>query len=120
MNRSVGHTAEAGDVGGTNSASTMAGVRTIMILPSRVRCSLSSEIKVQPDCVATACGSMIEFACARLVKKLREFQPSSDRSSSWFPLTQYLANRAIVRSTISVDLETMIDLRLKRPNQWRC
>ena len=38
-----------------------------------------------------------------------EFQPSSDRSSSWFPLTQNLANRAIVRSTISADLETMID-----------
>jgi hypothetical protein len=49
-----------------------------------------------------------------------EFQPSSDRSSSWFPLTQNLANRAIVRATISADLETMIDLRLKRPNQWRC
>ena len=53
-------------------------------------------------------------------KSVREFQPSSDRSSSWFPLTQNLATRALVRSTISVDLETMIDLRLKRPHQWRC
>jgi hypothetical protein len=41
-------------VGGAKSASTMAGVRTMMILPSRVRCSLSSEIKVYPDCWATA------------------------------------------------------------------
>jgi hypothetical protein len=31
----------------------------------------------------------------------RGFQPSSDRSSSWFPLTPNLANRAMVRSTIS-------------------
>jgi UDP-glucose 4-epimerase len=46
-----------------------------------------------------------------------EFQPSSDRSSSWFPLTQNLAKRTMVRSTISVDLETMIDFRLNRPNQ---
>ena len=30
-----------------------------------------------------------------------EFQVSSGRSSSWFPLTQNLANRAMVRSTIS-------------------
>ena len=35
-------------MGGINSASTAAGVRTITILPSRVRCSLSSEIKVHP------------------------------------------------------------------------
>jgi hypothetical protein len=53
-------------------------------------------------------------------KKIRGFQASSDRSSSWLPLTQNLANRAMVRSTISLDFETMIDLRLKRPNQWRC
>ena len=52
--------------------------------------------------------------------KKRGFQASSDRSSSWLPLTQNLANRAMVRSTISLDFETMIDLRLKRPNQWRC
>ena len=50
----------------------------------------------------------------------RGFQPSSDRSSSWFPLTQNLANRAMVRSTISLDLETIMDLHLNRPNQWRC
>src|SRR5262249_406056 len=47
----------------------------------------------------------------------RGFQSSSDRRSSWFPLTQNLANRPMVRSTISFDVETMIDLRLKRPNQ---
>jgi hypothetical protein len=47
----------------------------------------------------------------------RGFQPSSDTSSSWLPLIQNLANRAMVRSTIPLDFETMIDLRLKRPNQ---
>ena len=54
MHRSMSHMAEDGDVGGINSASTVAGVRTITILPSRVRCSLSSEIKVHPACWATA------------------------------------------------------------------
>jgi hypothetical protein len=49
--------------------------------------------------------------------KKRGFQPSSDTSSSWLPLTQNLANRAMVRSTISLDFETIIDLRLKGPNQ---
>jgi hypothetical protein len=46
MNRSVSHTAEEGDVGGTNSTSAAAGVRTTTIVPSCVRCSWSSEIKV--------------------------------------------------------------------------
>jgi hypothetical protein len=46
-------------------------------------------------------------------------QPRSDRSSSWFPWTQNLANRALVRATIAWDLETIMDGRLKRPNPWR-
>ena len=33
--------------------------------------------------------------------KVREFQLSSNKSSSWFPLTQNLANNTIVSSTIS-------------------
>jgi sugar lactone lactonase YvrE len=48
------------------------------------------------------------------------FKLSSARSSSWFSFTPNFANRAMVRSTISVDCETMIDLRWKRPNQCRC
>src|SRR6266511_4333888 len=63
--------------------------------------------------------SRIGGFCQRPFNDRRGFQPSSDRSSSWLPLTQNLANRAIVRSTISVDLETMMDLRLNRPNQCR-
>jgi hypothetical protein len=61
----------------------------------------------------------LEANLANLNERLRSggFQPSSDRSSSWFPLTQNLAKRAMVRSTISLDLETMIDFRLNRPNQ---
>jgi transposase-like protein len=51
------------------------------------------------------------------LKKKRGFQASSDKSASWFPLTQNFANSAMVRSTISWDFETMIDVRLKRPNQ---
>jgi putative transposase len=54
MNGSAGHVAEEEGVGGINSASTSAGVRTMTILPSRVRCSWSSEIKVHPACWATA------------------------------------------------------------------
>mgnify|MGYP003405321579 CR=1 FL=1 len=41
-----GQAVEEEDEGGTNSASTTAGVWTITILPSRVRCSWSSEINV--------------------------------------------------------------------------
>lgn len=54
MYRSMGHTAGEGDLDGTNSASTAVGVRTLTILPSRVRCSWSSEIKGPPACWAMA------------------------------------------------------------------
>lgn len=40
-------------------------------------------------------------------------------SPSWLPLLQNMANRAMVRSPMALDFETMIDLRLKRPNQGR-
>ena len=43
----------------------------------------------------------------------RGFQPSSDTSSSWLPLTQNLANRAMVRSTISLDFETIRFIPIK-------
>ena len=49
-----------------------------------------------------------------------EFQQSSAINLPCVPLTQNLAKRAMVRSTISFNLETMIDLRLNRPNQCRC
>ena len=57
--------------------------------------------------------------CERFVRSIKAggFQSSSDKSSSWFPLTQNFAKSAMVRSTISLDFETMMDLRLKRPNQ---
>ena len=49
-----------------------------------------------------------------------EFQVSSDRSSSWFPLTQNLANKAIVSSTISLDFEIRIDAtRLHHADAWQ-
>jgi hypothetical protein len=41
------------------------------------------------------------------------------RIVSILPLTQNFANNAMVRSTISLDFERLIDLRLKRPNQCR-
>jgi hypothetical protein len=44
-----------------------------------------------------------------------EFQVSSDRSSSWFPWTQNFAKRAMVRSTISSDFETLMDCRCSAP-----
>jgi hypothetical protein len=39
--------------------------------------------------------------------------------SATFPLARNRANRAMVRSTTSVDLETIMDLRLKHPHPWR-
>src|SRR5262247_3307897 len=54
MKESESYLGEESEEGGTNSASTAAGVRTITMLPSRVRCSWLSEIKVQPACWATA------------------------------------------------------------------
>jgi hypothetical protein len=36
------------------------------------------------------------------------------------PLTRNRANSAMVRATIALDLETMMALRLKRPNQIIC
>ena len=50
MKESESHLGEEGEEGGTNSASTAVGVRTVTMLPSRVRCSWSSEIKVHPAC----------------------------------------------------------------------
>src|SRR5215467_11067695 len=47
------------------------------------------------------------------------FPVSSDKSSSWFPLTQNFAKRTMMRSTISWDFATMLDLRLKRPHPCR-
>jgi hypothetical protein len=43
----------------------------------------------------------------------------SAKISATSPLTRNRANSARVRFTISLDLETIMDLRLKRPNQWR-
>ena len=40
--------------------------------------------------------------------------------SDTLPFTRKRANNAMVKSTISRDLETIMDFRLKRPNQWRC
>jgi hypothetical protein len=36
---------------------------------------------------------------------------SSDKSASWFPLTQNFVNNAVVRSTISLDFEAMMGLQ---------
>ena len=47
------------------------------------------------------------------------FRGSSDRSLSWFPLTQNFANNAIVSSTIAGNVEIMIDVCLTRPHQCR-
>jgi predicted FMN-binding regulatory protein PaiB len=46
---------------------------------------------------------------------------SSVKSSATFPLTRNRANSAMVRSTMALDLETIMDRRLKRPNpcRWR-
>jgi hypothetical protein len=44
---------------------------------------------------------------------------SSVKISATFPLTWNRANSAMVRSTMSLALETMIDFRLKQPNQCR-
>jgi hypothetical protein len=44
---------------------------------------------------------------------------SSAKISATSPLTRNRANSAMVRSTMSLDLETIMDFRLKRPNQWR-
>jgi len=61
---------------------------------------------------------VLTTAMFRVAQFIRgEFQSSSDKSSSWFPLTQNFAKSAIVRSTISFDFEIIIDLRLKQPNQ---
>jgi hypothetical protein len=42
---------------------------------------------------------------------------SSVKISATFPLTRNRANSAMVRSTMALDLETIMDRRLKRPNQ---
>jgi hypothetical protein len=44
---------------------------------------------------------------------------SRAKISATSPLTRNRANSAMVRSTMALDLETIMDFRLKRPTQWR-
>ena len=77
--------------------------RTAHYLGRKQRCSIKRWMRTH-DGVDPVRGTRALYTTGG-----RGFQPSSDTSSSWLPLTQNLAKRAMVSCTISLDFETMID-----------